>query len=90
MIWKRRKYRPRDWEIKVTNRDGTLLHVTTEDLEVIWRSGNRSNDGYVDLLDESLPARLHLWVRPAGHVEPDRSRLLDGTAALPYGLRSRM
>lgn len=70
-----RDYHPRDWEIKVTNRDGILLNLTTEDLESIWKYGNRSLDGYVDLLEDLLeqPGRLHLWMKPHGHIEPDRT-----------------
>jgi len=72
------------WELKVTTPDGTVMDITTGDLETIWRYGSRSNDGYMDILQ--MP-RVHLWVRPAGWDEPDRTAQLDGTGALPEGMR---
>lgn len=85
--WLRRRRRPADlnWELKVTTPDGILLELTTQDLHALWRSGCRSNDGYLDILE--MP-RLHLWVRPAGWTEPDRAALLDGTGTLAELRRS--
>jgi hypothetical protein len=84
-LWPERKRRPIEWELKITSPEGELLHLTTgEALEIVWRFGDRSTDGYVDILQ--MP-RVNLWVRPSGHVEPDRAALLDGTAALPDGMR---
>lgn len=64
--------------------DGVLLHVDTTMLEMMWRTGDRSTDGYIDLLQMR---RFHLWVKPVGWVEPDRTAELDGTGALPPGYR---
>ena len=85
-LWRRSRPRLLEWEIRVTTPDGVLLHVSTADLEAVWRFGDRSTDGYADILQ--MP-RVHLWVKPAGWQEPDRSHLLDGTAALPEGMRRR-
>jgi len=77
-LWKRRTP-VRDWEIKVTTPEGTLLDLATVQLEAVWRFGDRTNDGFIDLLE--MP-RLHLWVKPVGWTEPDRSAAMDGTGAL--------
>jgi len=76
---------PRVWEIKITSPEGELLHVTTDHLDALWRDGDRSTDGYAEIL--RMP-RVHLWARPRGWTEPD-SRLaqLDGTAAVLPGKR---
>lgn len=76
--------KPLYWELKVTTPDGTVLHVTTQNLEDIWRYSDRSVDGFADIL--RMP-RVHLWVRPLGWTEPDRLAQLDGSAALPDGMR---
>lgn len=85
-LWRRKpEPGPVEWEIRVTTPEGVVLDVTTADLELIWRSGDRSTDGYVDILQ--MP-RVHLWVKPVGWTESDdRIAQLDGTAALPPGLR---
>lgn len=77
---------PLAWKLKLTTSDGVLLEITTtETLEYIWRAGDRSTDGYVDIL--RMP-RLHLWVKPLGWEEPqERLAQLDGSAALPDGMR---
>ena len=85
MRFPRRKPKVVEWELKVTTPDGTMLNLTTRDLDAIWRFGNRSTDGFVDIL-LGLD-RVHLWVKPAGWEEPDRTQMLDGTAALPDGMR---
>lgn len=77
------------WEIKVTSRDGTLLHLDTELLYTAWRFGSRTNDGFIDLLETSLMVRFsdfRVWMKPKGWTEPDRTAQLDGTSALPKGL----
>lgn len=73
------------WEIRITSPDGQIVNVDTEALYSMWRYGERSNDGYLDIL---MGPRIHVWVKPKGWQEPE-SRLaqLDGTAALPPGLR---
>jgi hypothetical protein len=83
-MFRRKKYQPREWELKVTTPAGMITDITTQDLELRWLIESRSNDGYVRLL--KLPG-LTVWARPAGHVEPDRTAQLDGTAALPDGMR---
>lgn len=76
---------PLIWEIRITSPDGTLAEIDTEALYIAWRYGERSNDGYLDIL---MGPRIHVWVKPKDWQEPE-SRLaqLDGTAALPPGLR---
>jgi hypothetical protein len=88
-LWPRREQRGhRDWEIKVTtSARGPVLDITPELLNYLWGICERTNDGYIELL--RMPG-IRVWGRPAGHVEPDRSELLRGTAAQPPGLRSRM
>lgn len=77
----RKKRKSLRWELKVTSPDGTILETTMDEaLEALWRQGDRTNDGYTELCREG---RVHVWVKPAGYSEPDRSQLLDGTSALP-------
>lgn len=90
MMWRRHKPEPEpvEWELRVTTPDGILVQFTTADLETIWRFGDRSTDGYVDLLGGQLMPRMHLWVKPAGWTESNyRIAQLDGSAALPDGMR---
>jgi len=84
-LWKRRPA-IRHWEIRVTTPEGLVLSLDTTMLEAVWRYGDRSNDGYVDMLQ--MP-RVHLWIKPVGWTEPDRTAALDGTAALPEWLQGR-
>lgn len=87
MIWRRRRPDPVIWILRVTTPEGIVLELDTVNLETVWRFGDRSTDGFVDLLE--MP-RLHLWAKPLGYVEPDqRITQLDGTAALPDGMRWR-
>jgi hypothetical protein len=95
VAWSWRKWRRRGaagrpalvWEIRVTSpdADGDLVSIDTEALYHAWSYGQRSTDGYLDILQ--MP-RLHVWVKPRGWAEPDeRLAQLDGTAALPPGLQ---
>lgn len=66
----------------MTSPEGVIFHVTTAQLEYMWRFGDRSNDGFVDILE--MP-RLHLWIKPESWTEGDRSQPLKGTGAAPGG-----
>lgn len=81
----RRRLNPA-WEVRITTPDGTLVDVDTEALYFIWKYGGHSTDGYLDLLDGHRNG-MHVWVKPAGWTEPDRTAALDGTAAAHRDLR---
>ena len=87
--WRRRRVPTLD--LKVTTPGGTMVSVDTFQLYAAWQVGRRTNDGYVDMLEEfgsgGRVAALRLWVKPAGWTEPDRTAALDGTGALPDGYR---
>ena len=85
--WRRRPEPP--LELKVTTPEGTVLYLTTGQVYAAWRTGRRTNDGYMDLLElgTGRVGGVRLWVKPVGWTEPDRTAALDGTGALPDGYR---
>ena len=78
------------WEVKIDSPDleeGPLVNTDTRALYIIWRFGERTNDGYIDLLQD-YAGRLHVWVKPEGWTEPNgKIDALAGTGSDPKGWR---